>query len=159
DMFFAVAERLSQRPFLWARREGAWHAQSWAEAASEVRALAQGLGDLGVRDGDRVALVAENRPEWATADVAIMAARAIAVPAYIPNTVADHRHILTDSGARIAIVSTRRLAEAVLAAARHAPSVEAVVVMEADATEDGPPRVLPWKQVLAGGLRKARIGA
>ncbi len=62
--------------------------------------LARGLAALGIEPGDRVALVSENRPEWVIADLAIMSAGAVTVPAYVTNTVEDHRHILGNSGAR-----------------------------------------------------------
>ena len=61
------------------------------------------------RPGDRIALVAENRPEWTIADLAIMSIGAITVPAFTTNTTADHRHVLSHSGAKGVIVSTRRL--------------------------------------------------
>ena len=57
-------------------------------------------------------LVSESRPEWNVADAAIMAIGAVTVPTYTTNTVADHAHILRDSGARAAIVSTAALARA-----------------------------------------------
>ena len=72
--------------------------------------LARGLVALGVEPGDRVALVSESRPEWVVADLAIMSIGAVTVPAYTTNTVEDHRHILGNSGARAAIVSTPALA-------------------------------------------------
>jgi long-chain acyl-CoA synthetase len=129
-MFVEQAARMGNRPFLWAKRGGQWHSQSWSEVADDVLALAAGLRSLGIEPGDRVALIAENRPEWAIADLAIMAAGAITVPAYTTNTVADHLHILNNSGARLAIVSTRQLAERVLAAAARADSQPAVIAIE-----------------------------
>ena len=80
---------------------------SWRSVAGQVSALSRGLRDLGIVPGDRVVIVAENRPEWAIADLAIMAAGAISVPAYVTNTSDDHFHILSDSGAKLAIVSTQ----------------------------------------------------
>src|SRR6266851_4781516 len=108
-MFFEVAQQRAARPFLWAKRDGKYHPLSWEEAADSVRRLARGLTALGIEPGDRVALVSENRPEWVIADLAIMAAGAVTVPAYVTNTVEDHRHILGNSGARAAIVSTATL--------------------------------------------------
>ena len=63
--------------------------------AEQVSALSRGLRTLNVEPGDRVVIVAENRPEWAIADLAIMAAGAISVPAYVTNTPDDHFHILS----------------------------------------------------------------
>jgi long-chain acyl-CoA synthetase len=128
--FFAQAERLADQPFLWAKRDGAWHSISWRQAADQVRALARGLKRLGLEPGDRVALISENRPEWLIADHAIMAAGGVTVPAYTTNSVNDHLHVLTDSGAHMAIVSTAALAAKVLPAVVRAPSVEHVIAIE-----------------------------
>ena len=103
-MFFAQAQSRGDRPFLWARRNGVYAATSWREAADRVRDLARGLRALGLERGDRVGLVAENRPEWVIADLAIMSVGAVTVPAYVTNTVDDHRHIFGNSGARVVVV-------------------------------------------------------
>src|SRR5207237_5082358 len=116
-MFFAVAWQKGDRSFLWAKRDGSYHPLNWAGASDQVRRLAQGLIALGIAPGDRVALVSENRPEWVIADLAIMSAGAVAVPAYVTNTVEDHRHVLGNSGVRAAIVSTSALAARVIPAA------------------------------------------
>src|SRR6185437_8827312 len=135
-----------ERPFLWAKRAGTYRSQSWAEAASQVNRLAQGLVALGIEPGDRVALVSENRPEWVIADLAIMSAGAITVPAYVTNTVDDHRHIFGNSGARAVIVSTAALAARVLPAAEQSPQVRAVV-----AIEGAGPGMQDWAAVIALG--------
>jgi long-chain acyl-CoA synthetase len=146
-MFFAVAERLGSKPFLWAKRGGRYGPLSWTETAGSVNRLARGLVALGVQAGDRVALAAENRPDWAIADLAIMSVGAITVPAYTTNTVDDHRHVLGDSGARLAIGSKPPISERVAAAIRQVPSVRTLIAV------DGP---LPdgarsWEEVLALG--------
>ncbi|HEY1796769.1 MAG TPA: AMP-dependent synthetase/ligase [Stellaceae bacterium] len=149
-MFFAEAARQGDRPFLWAKRGAPYRSQTWAETAGEVRRLAQGLIALGIERGDRVALVSENRPEWVVADLAIMAAGAITVPAYVTNTVDDHRHILGNSGARAAIVSTPALAARVLPAAELSPMVRAVVAIEPPGGEPKVP-VHHWAELIAAG--------
>ena len=129
-MFMEQAANRDHRPFLWAKRDGQWRSWSWRQAADEVVALAAGLRSLGLDPGDRVMLVSENRPEWVIADLAIMAAGGITVPAYTTNTIADHLHILDNSGARLAMVSTRPLAERVLAAATRADRQPGVIAMQ-----------------------------
>jgi long-chain acyl-CoA synthetase len=130
-MFFAQAERRGDRPFLWAKHDGSYRALSWRAAATQVMEVACGLRALGLKRGDRVALVSENRPEWVIADLAIISAGAITVPAYTTHTVEDHRYLLGDSGARIVIVSTPALARHVLPAADQAGDVTHVIAMEA----------------------------
>ncbi|HZB92620.1 MAG TPA: long-chain fatty acid--CoA ligase [Stellaceae bacterium] len=129
-MFFDWAAKKGDRPFLWSKRDGAWRAISWRSAAEDVRRLARGLRALGIGRGDRVGLVAENRPEWVIADFAIMAAGGITVPAYTTHTVDDHRHLLSNSGAKAVIVSTAALALRVMPAADQISTITAIITME-----------------------------
>ena len=80
--------------------------------------------------GDRVMIVSENRPEWAIADLAIMAAGCITTPAYTTNTVGDHCHILDDSGARAVIVSNGKLAKPLFEAMLRSGRAEHVIAIE-----------------------------
>ncbi len=151
-MFFDQVDARGDQPFLWAKRDGVYQPMSWGDAAARVTPLARGLMALGIGRGDRVMLVSENRPAWPIADLAIMSAGAITVPAYTTNTEADHLHILTDSGAKGAIVSTRRLAQRLLPAAARAPDLEFVICMELpdEAPPDGA-RIIPIDEVLDTG--------
>ena len=115
-MFFTRAAERGDTPFLWRKSDGTWHPLSWNEVARRVAALSAALKSLGLKPGDPVMLVSENRPEFCIADLAIMAAGCITVPTYTTNTTRDHQHILTDSGARAVIVSTAKLAQALMPA-------------------------------------------
>jgi long-chain acyl-CoA synthetase len=129
-LFFDRAGKRRDGPFLWAKRNRTWQATSWREAARQVGAAAAGLRSLGLQPGDRVLLVSENRPEWCIADLAIMAAGCVTVPAYTTNTERDHQHVLDDSGARAAIVSTARLAQPLLAAVSRSAACEHVIAID-----------------------------
>jgi len=132
-MFLTRASEKGDRPFLQAKRDGAWQAISYAEAARQVAALAENLQRLGLKPGDRVMLVSENRPEWLIADLGIMAAGCVTVPTYTTNTTRDHQHILANSGASAVIVSTQKLARALLPAVlfssncRHVISIDDII--------------------------------
>ena len=129
-MFLEKAALKRERPFLWTKHDGTYRATSWRETAEAISALAHGLRLLGIRPSERVGLVCENRPEWIIADLAIMAAGAITVPAYTTNTIDDYRHILANSGARMVIVSTKALAARVLPAADQVTSIEHIITIE-----------------------------
>src|SRR5271167_3187633 len=150
-MFFEQAGRLGDKPFLWAKHAGHYQAISWAAAARDVSRLALGLRSLGIGRGERVGLVAENRPEWVIADLAIMSAGAITVPAYVTNTVEDHRHIFATSGARAVIVSRSSLSGRVLAAANQVDTVQTVIAIEPTAGQASAVDVLSWDEVLTRG--------
>jgi long-chain acyl-CoA synthetase len=149
-MFFEQTERLGDKPFLWSKHRGQYQPVSWAEAARDVRRLARGLTALGIAPGERVALVAENRPEWVIADFAIMSAGAITVPAYVTNTVEDHRHVFATSGAAAVIVSRPPLSARVLAAANQAERVHSVIAIE-PAGQASAVDLLSWSEVLTRG--------
>jgi long-chain acyl-CoA synthetase len=149
-MFFKRASQGGERPFLWAKREGAWQSISWREAAETVASLAAALKRIGLAPGDRVMLVSENRPEWCMADIAIMAAGCITVPAYITNTTRDHEHILDDSGARAVIVSGQKLATPLLPAALRSNSCEHVIGMSPiRAAQSGAITFHDWQTLIA----------
>lgn len=151
-MFFEQAERQTEQPFLWAKRDGDWRGQTWQETAAATLALARGLRKIGLQRGDRVVLVAENRPEWLIADIAIMSAGGITVPAYTTNTIDDHHHVLSDSGAKIAIVSTPALAKNLLPAAADT-ATETVVFMDPPPPQDADDSLIlkSWDEVLDDG--------
>lgn len=156
-MFYDQAAALGSRPLLWNKRDGTWRARSWTEAAEEVTALANGLLACGLRHGERVVIVAENRPEWCLADLAIMAAGGITTPAYTTNTVNDHLHILNDCEAAVVIVSTAKLAGPIFQAAAHARRRPLVVVMEPDGLRQNPGvETLTWEELRAKGAGKHR---
>jgi long-chain acyl-CoA synthetase len=129
-MFFTRASEKGDAPFLWAKSEGEWRARSWRETAEDVARLAFALKKLGLNSGDRVMLVSENRPEWLIADLAIMAAGCVTVPAYTTNTERDHQHIMDDSGARAVFVSTQKLARPLLPAAHRSSACEHVIAFD-----------------------------
>jgi len=150
-MFFEQADRLGEKPFLWAKHERHYQAISWAAAARDVRRLALGLRSLGIGRGERVALVSENRPEWVIADLAIMSAGAITVPAYVTHTIDDHRHVLSNSGARAVIVSKPPQSARVLAAANQVSTIHTVVAIEAAAGQASEVDIRSWAEMLARG--------
>ncbi|MPZ12208.1 MAG: AMP-binding protein [Kiloniellaceae bacterium] len=128
--FFDQAAQRRDAPFVWHKQDGHYRPQSWAEIARQVKELSRGLRGLGLQPGDRVVLVAENRPEWLVADLAIIAAGGVTVPAYITALTSDHRHVLTDCSAVGVIVSTQALADRLLPAVLDAPACRWVIAME-----------------------------
>ncbi len=129
-MMLVRAAEWADRPLFRHWQGGAWQSLTWGDFALQVAAVAAFLRARGIAPGDRVLLVSENRPEFPIADTAIMAVGAITVPTYTTNLAADHAHILRDSGARAAVVSTRKLAEKVLEGAAQASGLDLLVCCE-----------------------------
>ena len=139
-LLFALAVDAPDKPMLGFWRDGAWRRMSRGEFALKVAAVAAGLRNLGIMPGDRVLLVSENRPEFLIADNAIMAIGAVTVPTYVTNMVSDHAHILSDSGARVAIVSTAALGARVLEAA----PLDILIGMEGLPAAPGETQAVTW---------------
>ncbi len=149
-LFLARADERGERPFLTAKLAAGWTPISWTEAARQVCALAASLRKMGLRQGDRVMLVSENRPEWCIADLAIMAAGCITTPAYTTNTEGDHRHILAHSGARAVIVSDAKLARPLLSAMMRTGQAEHVIAIEPiGAAQSGGFTLHAWADLVA----------
>ena len=142
-MMFGLARGWSGKPMLRAWRDGGWYSITWGEFGRMAASVARGLRAAGVSAGDRVLMCMENRPEFPIAETALMAIRAVPVPAYTTNTVDDHAHLLRDSGARAAIVSSAALAERLRLAAAKAGGLDLVVVMDGQ-VEDS----LPWAELI-----------
>jgi long-chain acyl-CoA synthetase len=130
QMFLGRVGRTPELPALRHERDGSWRAISWREWERMARELAAGLSErLGVRRGDRVALIAGTRVEWAVADVAIALCGAISVPIYATSTGDELAFVLADAGCVAAIVEHPEL---VARLADHAlPGLRAEVVIDA----------------------------
>ena len=133
QMLLDLSRGWHARPMLRHWRDKDWRSVTWGEFAARTAAIAAFLRAEGVAPGDRVLLVSENRPEFPIADTAIMAIGAVTVSTYVTNTASDHAHILRDSGASVAIVSTAKLGATVAAAAAMAGRpLDLMICMEAE---------------------------
>ena len=105
DIFFAATERNLDRVML-SRASGKWLPISSSDLRRNIAATAHALREWSVRKGDRVAILSENRPEWSTADFAILLLGAVTVPVYATLTPEQTAYTLRDSGASVVFVST-----------------------------------------------------
>ena len=157
ELFLKRADEKGDQPFLGAKIAGSWQTISWNEAARRVYLLAESLRALGLKDGDRICLVSENRPEWCIADLAIMAAGCITVPAYITNTERDHVHILDNSGAKAVIVSTEKLLRPLHGALQASGIADHVIGIEdLHRQQSGSFAFHSWDRMLEGDADAAR---
>jgi long-chain acyl-CoA synthetase len=86
------------------KQEGAWQDVSWKQADEQAREIAAGLISIGIRQGDRVCVLAQTRLEWLLVDLGVSMAGAASVPIYSSSTAEQAAYVLRDSGARAAVV-------------------------------------------------------
>jgi long-chain acyl-CoA synthetase len=134
------------------KRAGRWVDVGYRDMAERVQALSIGLQELGVRRGDRVAILSENRPEWAIADYACLAARCTDVPIYPTLPAKQAEYILRDSGAVAVMVSSAAQLEKVMKIRERLPALAHIIAFDDSATGPG---VLRFEQLVDRG-RAAR---
>ena len=156
DIILLVAGR-EYREMLRYKRAGAWVSIQASEMFRQVVWMARGLERLGTGPGDRVALLSENRPEWAVADFAILSRGAVTVPLYPTLPAASCEYILRDSGASGVVVSNTTQLEKIrnswdrLPQLRFALAMEGVPVSAAPfrpSDDAGEKRVLAWRDLV-----------
>ena len=126
-LFFDSVSKFNRPDALQVKIAGAYKPISHSEVADRVRHSARGLSSLGVRRGDRVAILSENRPEWAIADYACLTAGLTDVPIY-PTLPADQiAYILKDSGAVAIFVSNKTQAEKIREIRTQVPALKTVI--------------------------------
>ncbi len=130
DIFTLVASRGKKPAVLWQDGDGAWKPISSEDLYTRVLSFAHALAAWGIGKGDRVAILSENRWEWAVTDFACLALGAIDVPLFATHLPDQIGYMLRDSGARALVVSTHEQWKK-LAMAGELPALEHVVVMDA----------------------------
>jgi long-chain acyl-CoA synthetase len=134
DILLAVYKSRRDRVML-QKRASVWVPISSTEIYRGVVGLARTLENWGIRKGDRVAILSENRPEWTITDFAVLSLGAITVPIYATQTAEQTSYILNDSGTRVIAVSTKYQLEKIKGIQRQTP-VERILVM--DPVENAP---------------------
>jgi len=150
DIFLSAAAA-GKPDLLLSRVGGQWRPIAAADFGFTVRALSLGLNSLGIQPGDRVAILSENRPEWAMADYAILGAGAWSVPVYPTLPPGQIATLLSDCAARAIFVSTAEQLAKVRAIQQRCQALEYVVVMEGASPAPGETGLLTFGQVVDRG--------
>jgi long-chain acyl-CoA synthetase len=130
DLFYRSVDTFKKPEHLKYKRDGQWCAVSSEELRRTVEELSMGLRALGVDRRDRVAILSENRPEWAYADLAILGAGAVDVPVYPSLTPPQILHLLEDSQARAIFVSSAAQERKVAEVRARAPRLQHVIRLD-----------------------------
>jgi long-chain acyl-CoA synthetase len=149
ELFFAAMDALADKASVLRRKNaGRWEAISGSAFMARVQDVSLGLRDLGVGPGDRVAILSENRPEWAIADYACLTLRAADVPIYPTLTAKQIAYILRDSGTTAVFVSSKQLLGKIQEVRRTLPDLRHVIVFDDLAAVEG---TLPFVDVAIRG--------
>jgi long-chain acyl-CoA synthetase len=131
----AAREHGSTRAILYKDDSGAWVGRSYQEVADTVSSLSLGLIDLGIAKGDKVAILANTRPEWTYFDFAALTAGATVVPIYQTNSPEECQYVLENSDAKAVVVEDDEQLEKVRAVREQCPKLEHVILMTGSAAD------------------------
>ena len=109
---------------------GAWRPTTYAELGERIQAVAKGLLEAGIREGDMVGIYARNCPEWSTADFGILGARAASVPIYATNTARQAQYIAVDAGMKAIFVGDQGQYDNVMSFRAEAPQLRWVIAFD-----------------------------
>ncbi|GAB4215866.1 MAG: AMP-dependent synthetase/ligase [Sandaracinaceae bacterium] len=165
-VFDDATKRFASRPLFGTKRGGEWTWMTYGEFAVEVADVRAGLASLGIGAGDRVGIIANNRPEWAIGAYATYGLEAAYVPMYESQMPTEWAYILKDCGAKAVIVANDRIRDAILAAraapdedGTHLTGLEHVIVLGggggASAAKEG---TTSWEALRERG-RRAPVAA
>jgi long-chain acyl-CoA synthetase len=151
EVFYHSVETYRKPDHLKVKRDGAWRDISSEEVRRAVEELSMGLRALGVEKGDRVALLSENRPEWAYVDLATLCAAAVDVPIY-PNLMpAQVLYVLSDSEAKVAFASSAVQARKLAEVRDRAPHLRHIIRFDDLPAGTAPDGALTLEEVRARG--------
>ncbi len=134
-----------------------WENLSGEVVVEKIKYIALGLADLGVKAGDRIAIISENRPEWSLTDLAILSLRAVNVPIYTTQAVEQIRYILEDSGAKMLFVSGKKILRHAEAAIQSVERLERLIFFDADAVPENDNRAMTYESLENRGRELERI--
>ncbi len=135
----------------------AWVHISGEAVVERIKRIALGLADLGVKAGDRVAIISENRPEWSLTDLAILSLRAVNVPIYTTQAVEQIRYILENSGAKMLFVSGKKIWQHAENAIQSVERLEKLVFFDEDALPENQTRAMTLAEVEKRGEELEKI--
>ncbi len=145
-------QQWAAQPALRHKKKGIWHTVSWSDYYVHARAIGLALLAQGLRAGDTVAILAENRPEWLYADMGAQAAGLMGVGLYPTASAEQVAYILQDSGARVLIVENQEQLDKAVAIRGRCPQLQTLVVMDLEGLRGlSDPQICSWADFSAQG--------
>ncbi|NNE98274.1 MAG: long-chain fatty acid--CoA ligase [Pyrinomonadaceae bacterium] len=135
----------------------AWEHFSGDAVIEKIKRIALGLSDLGIKAGDKVAIISENRPEWSLTDLAILSLNAVNVPIYTTQAVEQIRYILEDSGSKMLFISGKKLLKHAENAIQSVERLEKLVFFDDDAVPENDNRAISLSAIEKRGEELEKI--
>lgn len=136
------------------KMDGRWQTATWTEYYERARNTGLGLYALGVRQGDRVAVLSENRLEWIYTDMGGLGIGACVVPVYATVPAKDVQYVVNDCEARVIVVEDKAQLAKVLSSDNACPGLEKIIVIDPEGCRIDGDQVIAFKDLMALGEKK-----
>ena len=149
DSVAKMSSRPQGKPAYRTKVRGRWNDVSWSEYYEQIQSIACSLLDLGLKPGDKLALMSNTRWEWSVTDFATMSVHGVVIPIYQTVTAEDLQFILENSGCRFLIIENRAMLKSFLTIKDQCPQIEKVILFEKIRDEDH--ELISWYDLLEKG--------
>ncbi|MBA3009549.1 MAG: long-chain fatty acid--CoA ligase [Proteobacteria bacterium] len=156
EVFKNRAEKYKDRIAVEKKHNGVWESASWRQYYASASAIGLALHSMGVKRGDRVAILSENRLEWLYADMGTMGLGAVVVPIYTTLTPEEVGYVLENSEAKIIFVENTAQLDKVTAWQKNLPYLEQIIVMDHPDAAGGKDFFTGFKDFYALGRQKQK---
>ena len=153
DVFRNRVNKYGNRLAIEKKMNGVWHGATWNEYYDRARAVGLGLWSLGVRKGNTVSILSENRLEWLYTDMGSLGIGVCVIPVYPTLASEDIEYIVNNSESKIIVPENKNQLKKVLEIVDKCPSLEKIIVMEEKDAADHP-KIMSFKDLMGLGRRK-----
>jgi long-chain acyl-CoA synthetase len=153
DVFLNRANKYGNRLAIEKKMNGVWHGATWNEYYDRARAVGLGLWSLGVKKGNTVSILSENRLEWLYTDMGSLGIGVCVIPVYPTLPSEDIEYIVNNSETKVIVPENKNQLKKVLEIVDKCPSLEKIIVME-EKDAAGHPKVMSFKDLMELGRRK-----
>jgi len=154
EVFRNRVEKSKDRIAVEKKKNGKWEQVTWNEYYDNSRALGLSLTRIGVKKGDRVSLLSENRLEWLFSDMGTLGIGAVLVPIYTTLTAEEVEYIVENSESKVLIVENQDQLDKALTFKDKTKTLEKIVVIEMPDRKISDSRIISFEELLSRGREK-----
>jgi long-chain acyl-CoA synthetase len=156
QMVLNRAKQYSTKIALRAKAGGTWEDISYKSLGEQVEAVGKALLEMGVKEGERVGIFSQNRPEWTIADYGILATRAVSVPIYATNAAKQAEYIVNDAEIRILFVGAQDQYDKIKSFSDGSPYLKTIIAFDEGVKLDDRPSSIYFRDLLKGGRKSGK---
>ena len=151
EVFKNRADKYKERLAVEKKLNGRWEKVTWRDYYDQARSVGLGLYSMGIKKGDMIAILSENRLEWVFTDMGALSIGAVIVPVYTTLVAEEVKYIAENSGAKVLFVENRMQLEKALSFVDEVDTLEKIIVFNNNDAKSSHPAVMSFDDLVAAG--------